>query len=185
MSPELVRQRSAVDVVLGVLLALVGLVILGNAVVATAVSISFLGWMALVIGVAQLIGALLRVREGHAWSSVLGGALLAVLGLLILRNPLAAALTLTLVAAALFLAVGVTRIALSFAFPQHRVVLLVGGIASAVLGVIVLSNVAEASFKLLGVLIGVQALVEGVTLLLLGRVRVRRREPPPRNRQWP
>ena len=120
MSPErfeLVQKRTTLDVVLGILLVLVGVVVLGNAVVATAVSVQFLGWVALVVGLAELLGALFRVREGHVWSAALGGALLAVLGLLILRNTVAAALTLTLVAAALFLAAGVVRTSTSFSMP--------------------------------------------------------------------
>src|SRR5450759_2193156 len=71
----------------------------------TVVSVRFLGWAALIVGIAELLSALFRLRAGHFWSTALGGALLAVLGVLILRNTLAAALTLTLAAGALFLAV--------------------------------------------------------------------------------
>ena len=93
--------------------------------------------------------------------------------MLILRNTLAAALTLTLAAGALFLASGVTRVAMSFAVPEHRWGLLVGGLASVVLGVIVLFNIVTATYTLLGVLLGVQTLVEGFTLMFLGRPYVR------------
>lgn len=45
--------------------------------------------------------------------------------------------------------------------PENRWGLLISGIASAVLGVIVLFNIVTATFTLLGVLLGVQVLLEG------------------------
>jgi len=62
---------------------------------------------------------------------------------------------------------------MSFAVPEHRWGLLVGGLASVVLGVIVLFNIVTATFTLLGVLVGVQTLVDGFTLMFLGRPHVR------------
>lgn len=168
-----VRRRTGGDVILGILLVIVGLVILGYPVIATVLSVRFLGWTALIIGLVELFGALFRIRAGHFWSTALGGVLLAVLGLLILRNTAAAALTLTLAAGALFLASGIVRVAVSFAQPEHRWGLLIGGIASTILGLIVLFNIVAATSTLLGVLLGVQVLVEGVTILLLGRMDLR------------
>jgi uncharacterized membrane protein HdeD (DUF308 family) len=52
--------------------------------------------------------------------------------------------------------------------------LLISGIASAVLGVIVLFNIVTATFTLLGVLLGVQVLLEGLTLAFFGRPQARR-----------
>jgi uncharacterized membrane protein HdeD (DUF308 family) len=46
------------------------------------------------------------------------------------------------------------------------------GLVSLALGLIVLFNLVAASFQLLGILIGVQAVVDGITLLILGRWRV-------------
>ena len=169
---DLVRRRTGVDVLLGILLIVAGLIVLANVVIATVVSVRFLGWVALIVGIIEFIGAFWRIRAGHFWSTALGGALLAVLGLLILRNTAAAALTLTLVAGALFFASGIARVAASFSVPEQRWGLLLGGAVSIVLGLIVLFNLFDASFALLGVLIGVQALAEGIVLILVGRWRV-------------
>lgn len=152
------------------MLVIAGVVILGDTVLATLLSVRFLGWAALIVGLAEIVGAIVRIRAGHFWSTALGGALLAVLGVLILRNTAAAALTLTLAAAALFLASGIVRIAVSIQRPEQRWGLLIGGVVSTILGLIVLFNIVAATFTLLGVLLGVQALVEGITLVLLGRV---------------
>jgi uncharacterized membrane protein HdeD (DUF308 family) len=96
-----------------------------------------------------------------------------VLGIVFLRNPATAALTLTLVAGTLFLVGGINRIIASFQQPEYRVPLLIGGTLSAILGLIVLFNLVGATLTLLGVLVGIEALVDGITLLLIGRARPR------------
>jgi uncharacterized membrane protein HdeD (DUF308 family) len=137
------------------------------------ISVLLIGWVALFSGVFALIGALFRIGKGGFWSTALGGGLLLVLGIVFLRNPGAAALTLTLVAGSLFLVGGITRIVASVQLPEYRWPLLIGGIVSAILGLIVLFNLFAATLTLLGVLVGVETLVDGITLLLIGRVRVR------------
>jgi uncharacterized membrane protein HdeD (DUF308 family) len=77
---------------------------------------------------------------------------------------------LTLTAAALFLVSGITRVVTAFSEPEGRWLLVLSGGVSIILGLIVLFNVVEASLVLLGVLIAVQTLVEGVTLMVTGRL---------------
>lgn len=170
---ELEQRRTGWDVVVGILLVIAGIVILGHSVLATVVSIRFLGWMSLIVGIVVLVTSLVTIRRGATWSAALGGGLLAVLGVLILDNTAAAALTLTLIAGALFLVGGIVRLVMAAEDTEARWLLVLSGLASLVLGLIVLLNWAEASFTLLGVLLGVEAIVEGITLALVGRVRAR------------
>jgi uncharacterized membrane protein HdeD (DUF308 family) len=165
------RRRTAGDVVLGVLLLLAGLFVLGNAVLATKASIVLLGWIAVCAGLALFLGAFFRIGSGRFWSAALGGALLVVLGVFTLRNPAIGAATLTLLAGSLFLAGGLVRIVFAFQMSEARWLLLVSGIISVLLGLYVLFNLGTASLALLGVLIGIQILVEGLTMLVAGRVR--------------
>lgn len=167
------RRRSTGSVVLGALLVVAGLVILGHTVIATVVSVHLLAWVALISGVLAVVAALFRIGKGGFWSTALSGGLLVVLGLVFLRNPAAAALTLTLVAGALFLAIGITRLIAAVENEAYRWALVIGGVASTALGLVVVFNVVEATLTLLGVLMGVQTLVDGVTLLLVGRPRAR------------
>jgi membrane protein HdeD len=166
------RRRSGWDVVLGVLLILGGFFVLGDVVLATAVSVLFLAWAAVICGVIALVAALSRIGHGHFWSTALSGALLLVLGLMFLRNLGAAALTLTLLAGALFLGSGITRIVAGFQATGYRWVLILGGVVSTVLGLLVLFNAFTFTFTLLGVLLGIQILVDGVSLLIGGRVHL-------------
>ena len=170
-TPVLEQRRTVWDVVLGLVLVVAGCVVLGNTVVATAFSVVVLGWFTLFSGVVLLVSGLLRIGRDGFWSAALGGGLLLVLGVFMLRNPGVTALNITLVAGSMFLATGLTRVVVSFSQPQGRFVLLLSGLISAALGLMVLFNLFAATFTLLGVLLGVQAVVEGVTLVALGRLR--------------
>jgi uncharacterized membrane protein HdeD (DUF308 family) len=165
-------RRTGWDVVLGALLAVGGLVILGDAAIATKVSILFIGWLLLILGVLGLVASLFRIGRGGFWSVALSGGLLTVLGLFLLRHTHAAAVTLTLLAGALFLITGLVRLVVSAQDSEFRVPLLIGGIVSTVLGLIVLFNLFTASYVLLGVLLGIQVLMDGIMLMLVGRWHV-------------
>ncbi|HLN78186.1 MAG TPA: DUF308 domain-containing protein [Nocardioidaceae bacterium] len=168
----LVRTRTGWDIAIGALLIIGGLIVLGNAAFATTVSVLFLGWMLLLFGVLGLVGALFRIGKGGFWASALTGGLLTVLGLFLLNNTEVAAVTLTLVAGAVFLTGGIVRLVAAGGQPEYRVALIFSGIVSAALGLIVLFNLFDASFVLLGVLLGVEMLADGVAMIAIGRVRV-------------
>jgi len=169
---RLERSRSGWDIALGVLLVIAGIVILGSPIVSTAVSVLFIGWMAVIGGIVALVASLFRIGKGGFWPAVISGALLLVIGVVVLRNPTASLVTLTLVAGTVFLVGGIMRLVAAFQVDQHRGIMIFSGVVSLVLGLIVLFNLVEASIALLGILIGVQALVDGLTLLILGRWRV-------------
>jgi uncharacterized membrane protein HdeD (DUF308 family) len=154
-----------------VLLIVAGVFILGDVAVATTISVLLLGWVAFFSGIGMLVGALVRLRSSGSWSAALGGGVLAVLGLFILRNPVVGALALTLLAGSMFLAAGVTRVYLAGHFGRGRWVMIISGLISVGLGVFVLLNLITATLTLLGILLGVQILIEGMTLLVAGRMR--------------
>ncbi len=164
------RRRTGRDFILGILLILAALSLLANVALATALSVRVLGWTALASGVVLLVRALVGARSGTTWSAALGGVVLAVLGAFVLRNPAVGALTLMLLTGSLLLAVGLTRICSAPAMSDARSVQLVSGLVSAGLGLFVLLNLATATLTLLGVLVGVQLLLEGATLVTAGRL---------------
>jgi uncharacterized membrane protein HdeD (DUF308 family) len=137
-----------------VLLVIAAIFILGHTLVATAVSVLFIGWLTLFSGVMALVAALFRIGKGGFWPAALSGGLFTVLGLLFVRNPGVAALALTLAAGALFFASGLTRLVAAFSDTAYRWPLLLGGIVSTILGLIVVFNLLEATLTLLGILLG-------------------------------
>jgi uncharacterized membrane protein HdeD (DUF308 family) len=166
------RSRSGWDIVWGLLLIVAGIAILVHAVAATVISVFFFGWLAVIGGLVGLVAGLFRIGKGGFWPAVISGALLLVLGIVILRNPGVAVASLTLLAGTLFLMGGVIRLVAAFQIDQNRGVMIFSGVVSLVLGLIVVFNLLEASLILLGTLLGVQALVDGISLLVLGRWRV-------------
>src|SRR3954447_22674811 len=175
--PQLQMRRTGWDVVLGGILVVGGLVILGDAALATKVSITFIGWLLLSLGLLGLLAAVLQIGKRGFWSMALAGGLLTVLGLFFVRNTHAAAVTLTLIAGVTFLASGVMRLMMSGQDPAYRLPLMFGGILSVGLGLIVLFNLFDASYVLVGVLLGIQVLVDGMTMLLVGRWHVTAEDP--------
>ncbi|GEL22702.1 hypothetical protein PSU4_16560 [Pseudonocardia sulfidoxydans NBRC 16205] len=166
---EATTRRSVWEIVLAVLLILGGAFLLSNAVMATLLSILLIGWTILVGGVLLVVRAIMRRESASVfWSALLGGAILAVLGLVVLRNPVVGAATLTLLAGAMFLVVGGVRIVLAIQVPGHRILLGISGLVSLVMGLIVLLNFTAATLTLLGILLGIQMLSEGIVLLLAG-----------------
>jgi uncharacterized membrane protein HdeD (DUF308 family) len=169
----LTRRRTGWDVALGILLMLAGVVVLAHSVIATAVSVLFIGWMLLLSGVVAFIASFFHREGGSFWLIALSGALMFVLGLFMVRNPSVAALSLTLMAGSIFLVSGIVRLIVAASDKENRVVLIIGGAVSTILGLIVLFNIFEATLVLLGVIVGIQALVEGVSLLIVGRMHAR------------
>jgi uncharacterized membrane protein HdeD (DUF308 family) len=112
----------------------------------------------------------MRIGKGGFWAVALGGGLLLALGLLLVRRPGVGALTLTLVAGGVFLVGGITRIMAAVQSRDERAMLLFSGIVTTVLGLIIFFNIWEATLTLLGILLGIQALTEGITLVLFGRL---------------
>lgn len=158
------------EIALAVVLVVGGAFLLSNAVAATLLSIVLIGWTILAAGVLLIVRGVLR-RESSAvfWSALLGGAILAVLGIVVLRNPVVGAATFTLLAGAMFLVVGAVRIVLAVQLKEHRIVLGLVGVVSLVMGLVVLLNFAVATLTLLGILLGIQMIGEGVVLLVAGR----------------
>jgi membrane protein HdeD len=171
VTTTLERRRTGVDIAVGALLLVAGVILLGNVVFATVVSVLLIGWTAVISGVVLVIGTLLRLRSGASWTVALGGVVLAVLGLFILRNSAIGALTLTLLAGSAFLTTGLVRVFGASVVPGARALLVVSGLISAGLGLWVLLNLTTATLTLLGTLLALQTLLEGVTLIAVGRVR--------------
>jgi len=162
-------RLTAGGLVLGGAVVLLGLVVLANTVFATTLSLKFLGWLLLVGGLVTLAAALFLIGKHDFWVGALGGGLMTVLGLVLLRHTSAAAVTLTLVAGAMFLASGIARLVAAFQSSEERLALLISGGVSTILGLIVLFNIATASEHLLGFILGVQIVADGIAIMLVGR----------------
>jgi uncharacterized membrane protein HdeD (DUF308 family) len=146
-----------------------GVLALANPFAATLAATLMAGWAFAILGMIQLVQAFqIRGWPSFLWS-LLFGVLTLVVGISLVFNPLAGMVSLTLLVAVLFLVMGGIKImyALSLRPIAGWGWALASGILSLVLGVMVLANFPWAAVSVLGILLGIELLSNGVLFLLL------------------
>lgn len=131
----------------------------------------FVGWVLIVISALGLFAVFSeKTLPLRGWAAFFSFVEL-VAGVWILANPMAGMISLTVMVGALFFASGITRIIVSFAYRSFGSwfwLMILSGAVSAGLGLYVLFSLPEASLVLLGVLVAIELLFIGSTLLSLG-----------------
>ena len=155
--------------VLAVICIAGGFLALLNPFGATVFAVTLAGWVFLIQGVIQVIHAF-RVRDwsGFIWSLGLG-VLSLLVGVVLVADPLAGAIPLTLLVAALFLATGVakTMFALALRPASGWVWVLASGLVSVALGVMILAGLPATATTILGLLLGIELVSNGVLFLFV------------------
>ena len=127
------------------------------------------GWLFLFSGVIWLIGTFRAEGWGSKIWSFLVGLALTWLGISLLANPLGGVATLTLVVALSFVASGIFKIML--AYPARQVglfwVVLLSGVISLVLGLMILANFPASAVTILGLLLAIELISNGISMLIL------------------
>ena len=104
----------------GILGVLAGLIAFANPVLVGIYLLWFIGAWALVSGVMEIIGAIrLRKEIDNEWMLILHGVISVLFGILMLVEPLTAALALIWVIGAYAIAAGLIMIALAFKLKGH------------------------------------------------------------------
>lgn len=172
--PRLVleRQRTGWDLLFGGLSVLAGVIVLSHVALASVISVLFTGWMLLVGGIVLAVGAIVNWSDHARRWNLAYGALIGVLGFGFVRNPGIGLLALTLLAGSLLLVGGILRVVLAFQPGMPRAVLLLSGGITLLLAVLILSGFPASALWFLGTVLGVQLVIDGVTTLLIGRVRL-------------
>jgi uncharacterized membrane protein HdeD (DUF308 family) len=165
-------RRTGWDVAIGVILVLTGMVTLGDVVLASVISVLFLGWTLVIGGAIGVIMSLRLIGRGRFWIGMFGGVLSLVSGVIFLRNPGAALLALSLAIGSIMLVVGVIRLVAAVQHPEARWVMVLSGLVSLVFGLLILSQWPTSALWLIGVLLGVHLVLDGIGLLLVGRPRL-------------
>jgi uncharacterized membrane protein HdeD (DUF308 family) len=146
-----------------------GVFALINPFAATLAATVMAGWIFAILGALQIFQSF-RVTDwpGFLWA-LLFGILSLIVGLSLIFNPLAGMVSLTLLVAVLFLVTGLVKIMYSFSLRPISGWgwVLVSGIISLLLGVMILANFPWAAVSVLGILLAVELLSNGVLFLLL------------------
>ncbi len=159
----------------GIALIVFGVICLAVPVIAGGAITYVIGGLLLVAGVLQVIQGL---RESSLISKLLPvilGAVMIVAGGSVLARPLIGMAVLTLVLAVAFIVEGVWKVVVSFSYRPAAgwIGLLLSGILAIVLGGIIWAEWPISGLWAIGVLVGVNLLVTGLTIVLLA-VTVRR-----------
>lgn len=155
----------------GIALIILGILGLGAVGLLSVASAIWFGAMIFVGGIIMLVDA---ARHG-GWKSrlmhVLIGLLYLALGIYTFLNPLAATLSLTLVAGVMLIAVGILRVFVAF---QTRpmsawIWILISGLLSLALGVLILAQWPSSGLWVLGTFLAFEMIVQGWASVALAR----------------
>jgi uncharacterized membrane protein HdeD (DUF308 family) len=165
---EEVRKHSTWFLVIGIALVILGMVAIGYTVEMTMVSVMFLGWLLVVAGLFQVVHGFTRRQWGGFFVNLLGGALYAVAGVVMVANPARAAVILTLLIAIVLIVAGLFRlfIALSTSL-HHRGWLILNGAISIVLGIMIWDAWPVSGLWVIGLFIGIDMIFDGWTEIML------------------
>lgn len=163
------RRRLLWGIVLGALMVVAGLIVLGHVVIATAVSVLFLGWLAVIGGIAGIVASLFHIGKPGFWPTLLGGALALVVGIAFLRRPGLSAASLTLLLGTALLIGGIARIVGGFGeHDRSRGWIIANGVITFLLGLLIIFGWPGSTLWVLGTFLGVDLIVEGVMFVVLG-----------------
>ncbi len=158
-------------IALGAVLIVVGVFALGDVVLASLVSVILIGAAMLVGGVFQLIHAAATKRNwGSFVFGLLSGLLYVIAGTFVMREPVRGSIVITLFILMCLVAGGVLRSVIAL---RHRELpgwwlMLVGGLLSVILGIMLYRALPWSGLWVLGLLVGVELVVQGVSWLQFG-----------------
>lgn len=159
--------------ILGVLGVIAGLMALFNPFGASMAATVIAGWSFLILGALQIYEGLRSEGwGGKAWS-ILMGVVAVFLGVNLLARPLEGMIALTIVVGAMFLASGLFKLIVGWRIRKSELkwAVVISGLVSAVLGFMVLSNIPGSAVVTLGVLLGIELLSSGVSMVALALAR--------------
>ncbi|STX28407.1 HdeD protein [Legionella beliardensis] len=148
---------------LGILFIVLGALALGMLVSVTLASILVIGVLLIIAGAGQLIDAF----KCKGWKAILWHVLIALLyiwaGALIIYDPVLASAILTAMLAWLLIAIGFIRFVMAFTLKQNKgsFWLILAGLASIIMGVIILSSWPVSGLWVIGLLIAIELLISG------------------------
>lgn len=146
-----------------------GVFALWNPLAATLTVTLLAGWIFLFLGVVQIVQSFsVNDWSGFVWALLLGAAT-AVVGVVLLFDPLAGMVSLTILVAVLFLVGGVAKImfALSLRPVAGWAWVLASGALSILLGLMIFANFPWSAVSVLGILLGIELLSNGILYLFV------------------
>ncbi|MCP4205594.1 MAG: hypothetical protein GY767_00915 [Shimia sp.] len=158
-----------VMLIVGILAVVLGVLALANPFAASVTATVFAGWSFLFLGAFQTFASFSAPSTGAKIAGVILGLLAMVIGVHIIAQPLQGLLSLTFAAGILFLVSGIFKGIFGFSNFEGsaRWALLLSGLVSVILGLMVLNNFPQSAAVLLGVLLAIELLSNGISAIAL------------------
>lgn len=153
----------------GIVLVVLGMAAIAIPLLASIAVTIFLGWLFLISGVAGLYLTFTTRDMPGFWWSLLSAALALAAGIILIVQPVAGTLTLTLVVSAYFIAEGITTI--MYALAHRRELsgrwgwLLMSGIVDLVVAALIIAGLPGSAAWAIGLLIGINLVFGGTSLI--------------------
>ena len=179
---ETVRRHSLWYLIQGGLMVIGGVLALLYPVISSVAVVALLGWVLIISGIAQGISIIGARSVPHFWLQMISAALSIIVGLLFLSNPGDGLLTITFLLIVFFMVEGISKVIFALTirpFPNWGWVL-GAGVVGIVIALILWASMPVTAIWLLGVLLGIQLIVEGAALgYLAWQVRTGGKVPKP------
>ncbi len=163
---EAVKRHSVWYLVQAGLMILAGILALVYPALSSVAMVFFIGWLLIVSGLVQGISLIGAQSVPHFWLQLVSVALFIIVGVLFLRNPGESLVTLTLLLIVLFMVEGIAKVifALTIRPLQNWGWVLISGIIGILLACFLLATFPVAAVRLIGVLLGIALICEGIAL---------------------
>jgi uncharacterized membrane protein HdeD (DUF308 family) len=166
---ETLRASRVFLMVMGIALIVLGAVSMTFSFIATLATVVMFGVVALVGAGFQVVTAFLARRWRGFFLHMIMGVLYVIAGVFMIQNPLEAALGLTILVAVCLLAGGIMRIVMSvFERFEGWGWVFVNGLISTLLGAAIWRQWPLSGLWVIGLFVGIELLLSGVSWLMLG-----------------
>jgi uncharacterized membrane protein HdeD (DUF308 family) len=162
-------KRSIWTLIMGLLMIAAGVLALMNPFPASLAVVVFAAWSFMILGVLQLISAFRDAQGGNRIWLILLALVMIWIGFVLRGNPLEGLVTLTIVVALSFVASGIAKLVVGWSLRSVGLGgwVMVSGLLSVILGVMFMGNILGAAPWVLGFLLGIELISDGVAALFL------------------
>lgn len=164
-----IREHSGWFIALGVVFIIGGVFAIAMPYIASFAVTLAVGWALIFIGILDLIQSWsTKAWGGFIWQ-VLIGLIVLVGGIAILVEPIVAAVTLTLLLGAIFIAKGIVQLVLGFQYRPNANWgwIVAAGVLSAILGLLIVMQWPWSSIWVLGTLAGISLIFSGWSYIMI------------------
>jgi uncharacterized membrane protein HdeD (DUF308 family) len=166
---DYIKKHRSLIIFEGILFVLLGILAISLPVVSTLGTTLFIGWLFVIGGIVQLYRTFRTQGSSSFIWSLVNAILNLIVGLLLVFYPLTGALSLTILLMGFFILEGLAKISWGFKLRPYTGWgwLIFSGLISLAMAALIWSGWPETAFWVIGLLVGINMLFFGITLIFL------------------